>query len=225
MGAKPNPKRKAALLGAFVAYVLKNGLSDLSLRPAAAALRTSPRMLLYHFGSKEDLIVAAIAEARTRELQLFARAAQKWGETSPVQAFRRIWGFYTAPSRRPYLRFFFEVYGLALQNPDKYPEFLRTVGSDFLGYTASALVANGISERHAAPLASLHIASIRGLLMDLMTTGDRARVDAAAQMVADSLDAELRLARARRDRRSGRATPRTAARGRRRRTRAVRSSL
>lgn len=192
MAAKPNPKRKAALLAAFVDYVLENGMSDLSLRPAAAAMRTSPRMLLYYFGSKEGLLVAAIAQAREREIAMFAREVATWGEASPAQIFRRVWAWYAAERRAPYQRFFFEVYGIALQNPKTFHEFLRTVGSDFLSFTETGLVARGFGRREARALATLTLASIRGLLLDLLTTGDRARINAAAELIAESLQREVR---------------------------------
>src|SRR5262245_4404342 len=64
---------RAKLLEAVVDYMLKRGLSDLTLRPLAAALKTSPRMLLYFFGSKERLITEALAKSRMRQQQEFAR--------------------------------------------------------------------------------------------------------------------------------------------------------
>ena len=180
------------MLSAFVDYILKNGMSDLSLRPAAAAIGTSPRMLLYYFGSKEELMAAAIAQARTRDIEMFAREAQKWGEASPAQIFRAIWKWYAGDRRAAYRRFFFEVYGIALQNPKTFGAFLETVGADFLSFIETALIARGFRRREARAVATLHVASSRGLLLDLETTGDRARVDAAAELVAQSLERQLR---------------------------------
>ncbi|MGH2600275.1 MAG: TetR/AcrR family transcriptional regulator, partial [Dehalococcoidia bacterium] len=54
------PPRKAELLDRVAAYLLDNGLDDLSLRPLAAALGVSPRTLLYYFGSKERMLVDAL---------------------------------------------------------------------------------------------------------------------------------------------------------------------
>ena len=48
------------LLPVMAAYVLENGLAELSLRPLAKAAGTSDRMLLYHFGSKDALIAALL---------------------------------------------------------------------------------------------------------------------------------------------------------------------
>ena len=51
-----NPRRPVELLDAIIDYLLKHGVSDLSLRPLATAVHSSPRGLLYHFGSKEKMI-------------------------------------------------------------------------------------------------------------------------------------------------------------------------
>ena len=48
-------ERRAELAEAATDYVLEHGLIGLSLRPMAAALGTSDRMLLYHFADKSDL--------------------------------------------------------------------------------------------------------------------------------------------------------------------------
>ncbi|MGZ8722334.1 MAG: TetR/AcrR family transcriptional regulator, partial [Aeromicrobium sp.] len=41
-------------------YVLEAGLIGLSLRPLAAAIGTSDRMLNYHFGSKDELVASVL---------------------------------------------------------------------------------------------------------------------------------------------------------------------
>jgi AcrR family transcriptional regulator len=46
--------RRAELLYEVADYILINGLADLSLRPLASAMNTSPRMLLYFFGPSND---------------------------------------------------------------------------------------------------------------------------------------------------------------------------
>ena len=59
--------RRQVLAEGATDYVLEHGLLDLSLRPLAAALGTSDRMLLYHFGDKLNL-VATILRALERPL-------------------------------------------------------------------------------------------------------------------------------------------------------------
>ena len=63
----PRPKPdKQALLNALAAHVLENGLNTASLRPMAAAADTSDRMLIYHFGSKDQLIGALLEHLAAR---------------------------------------------------------------------------------------------------------------------------------------------------------------
>src|SRR5271155_5719078 len=65
-----DPRIRAELLESVVDYVLDAGLTDLSLRPLAGAVGTSPRTLLYHFGSKEELTIAVVGAATQRQLRL-----------------------------------------------------------------------------------------------------------------------------------------------------------
>ena len=90
-------------------YLLKHGLANLSLRPLASATQTSARMLVYHFGSKERLIAAAMAEIRARQQKL----VEKWGRRHPAATFAElmefVWSWVSTPEHEPYLRLFLEV--------------------------------------------------------------------------------------------------------------------
>jgi AcrR family transcriptional regulator len=59
-------ERRAELIDAALDYVMAHGLVGLSLRPLAAQLGTSDRMLIYHFGSKERLVGEVLARAQQR---------------------------------------------------------------------------------------------------------------------------------------------------------------
>jgi AcrR family transcriptional regulator len=54
--AAPGSPRRVQLLDAAYAYTLEHGLAGVSLRPLAGATGTSPRVLLYLFGSKDELV-------------------------------------------------------------------------------------------------------------------------------------------------------------------------
>src|SRR3954449_1129701 len=88
-----DPARRQALLAAAGDHVLEHGMADLSLRPLAAALGTSPRMLLYHFGSKEQLVADVLAAARIRQAKLTAAWSAQQPELSPAQLLRRFWSW------------------------------------------------------------------------------------------------------------------------------------
>jgi len=182
MGAKPRPELKANVLNAMADFLLGRGVSDASLRPAASALGTSPRMLLYHFRSKEQLLVAALQEVRRRETDMLMRTLRKTRRTSETDLVRAIWRWYASPRRAPYLRLFFEAWGLSLQNPTRYEGFLENVRKDLLVLTEEALVQLGYPRRHAQAIGTFMIAAFRGLLMDLVTNKDRQRLDDALEI-------------------------------------------
>lgn len=64
--AASSSTREAQLLEAAYRYVLTYGLSDLSLRPLAREIGSSPRVLLYLFDSKEGLVRALLARTDQR---------------------------------------------------------------------------------------------------------------------------------------------------------------
>ena len=72
MQALDTPPRDQ-LLAAAVDYVLAHGFSNLSLRELAAAIGTSHRMLIYHFGSKEGLLVALIRSVEAAQREFFGQ--------------------------------------------------------------------------------------------------------------------------------------------------------
>ena len=171
------PERRAKLLGQVVEYILENGLAGLSLRPLAAGVKTSPRMLLYFFGSKEQLISEVLAEIRLRQQADFARAVSGTGRRK--EHFLRAWNAWSSPLMGKFWRFCFGVYGSALQNPQQFAEFLKRFIGDWLLPFEQTLGAAGLPPERARSLATLSLAAMRGLQLDLLASGDRARIDAA----------------------------------------------
>jgi len=174
-------RRRSRLRDRVVEYVLNNGLSGLSLRPLAKALRTSPRMLLYYFKSKEALVVEVLQEARERQRRHFTVLKEQRTE-SPIDACRAIWAVMSAPKAEPVFRLFFETYALALRDPDQYPGFLKGAVEDWVQYIHGWSVAAGYSRTDARALATIVLAAYRGFLLDLVATHDRARIDRAVEL-------------------------------------------
>jgi AcrR family transcriptional regulator len=173
----PVPERRAKLLDEIVDYILSNGLAGLSLRPLAAGVNTSPRMLLYFFGSKEQLISDALAQIRLRQQADFGRALAGSGRRR--ERLLRAWSAWSSPKMAKFWRFCFGVYGLAFQNPKQFAVFLEQFIGDWLPPFEQALGAAGFSPERARSLARLSLAAMRGLQLDLLATGERARIDAA----------------------------------------------
>jgi AcrR family transcriptional regulator len=173
MPRPPDPDRRAKTLERAAEYVLDHGLEGLSLRPLAAALGTSPRMLLYDFGSKEQLIDEILAEVRRREERLIAERQIDF-RGAPGDALGAVWEWVSAEERAPFMRLFFETYVDALRRPGAAQPLVRD-WVDFL-------------EREVdAATATLFIAVIRGLLLDRLAADDPARTDAALERFAELL--------------------------------------
>ena len=174
MSRPVNLERRRKLLEDAVDYVTEHGLAGLSLRPLAAALGTDASVLLHHFGSKEDLLVQILNGVRDR-LRRVRRQSTAEGGAGGLAA---VWEWASDSRHDALFRLFFEAYGLALHRPDLYGAFLDHVVADWLEELAPEL---------GPERSTLAIASLRGLLLDLLTTGDRDRVDAAAQLLSSTL--------------------------------------
>jgi AcrR family transcriptional regulator len=160
------------LLAAAVSHALQAGIADLSLRELAAAIGTSHRMLLYHFGSREGLLVA-VTQAVEGQQRTALLASGTLGD--PRLAWQRI----SDPSLWPQERLFFELYSHALLGRPGTEQFLDGIVETWVGPISAALVATGADELTARADARLGVAVVRGLLLDLLATGDRAGVDQA----------------------------------------------
>jgi AcrR family transcriptional regulator len=168
------------LLDAAIGYVAAHGLADLSLRHLAAELGTSHRMLSHHFGSKDGLWVAIVHEVERRQLAAFHELVPD-PAMSIEEAMRAWWRHISDPALWPNERLFFEVYGQALQGRPPACELLDGIVDSWLGPVAELGEAAGLPHDDALALARLGLAMTRGLLLDLLSTGDRAGVDAAME--------------------------------------------
>ena len=174
------------LLAAAMDHVAQHGVGDLSLRGLAAALGTSHRMLIYHFGSREGLLIEVI---RTVEAQQRAALATLLldEDAPPAETMRRMWKRVADPSLWPNERLFFEVYAQALQGSPHALPLLDGIVDLWVEPLARIGVAQGVPEARAREEARLGVAVVRGLLLDLLATGDREAVDAAMERYIEAL--------------------------------------
>lgn len=167
------PTRKAELLSASVDYLAEHGVADLSLRPMAAAIGTSARLLIFHFGSKERLVQEVMAEVQARLKASFVSMI----DTSPhrVAPLKRFWHWATQPEHYPYVRLLYEVQIIAIQNPDAYGAYLQRASASWLALAEQAMSTSA----RTTTLATLCIAVFDGLFLELLSTGDHARTTRA----------------------------------------------
>jgi len=181
-----DPTRRAALLERVVDYVRRHGVGSLSLRPLAKAVGSSPRVLLYYFGSKEDLIVEALRAMRDRQKVEFARLNERGG-ASPTAACKAVWDVMSSPSGRRAFATFVDIYALALQDPEKLPGFLEDTVESWLTFGEADRLAEGYTLAQSRAIATVIVAGFRGFMLDLTATGDSRRVRAAVALWLDLL--------------------------------------
>jgi AcrR family transcriptional regulator len=182
------PTRREQLLTAAIEHVAARGISDLSLRQLAAALGTSHRMLVYHFGSKEGLLVAVVRAVERQQRQVLAELGTD-ADLPVLEQGRRLWQRLADPALWPYERLFFEVYGQALQGRPHTTALLDGIVDAWLEPIAGLYARTGMPPDTARAAARLGIAVTRGLLLDLLATGDREAVNAAMErFIAISLN-------------------------------------
>ena len=152
--------------------VLRQGLPGLTLARLAAAAGTSSRMLLYHFSTRDQLLLEALQEARRRQQEVFGELLAPRPGVPYGTVVAEAWDGITAPELRPYLRLFGQLHDLP---PDRTPwtEFRVRSITDWLPTIEAGLRADGHPD--AVPLATAITGVLRGLLADLNTTADHER--------------------------------------------------
>ena len=177
------------LLAAAVEQAMRGGIADLSLRELAAAIGTSHRMLLYHFGSREGLLTAV-----ARAVEEGQRAVvSEWGITRANA--RRLWQHFSDPQLWPAERLFFELYAHALLARPGTEGFLDNAIEPWITALTPAIAKEaGLDDQAARAEARLAVAVTRGLLLDVLATGDRAAVTEAFERYLDHTDQYVRTA-------------------------------
>jgi AcrR family transcriptional regulator len=168
--------RREELLEKAYAFVLEHGLADLSLRPLAQEIGSSPRVLLYLFESKDGLVRELLARARADELAFLA-------DLSPgdlEETTRALWIWLSANQHRRLLVLWVEAYARSLVDPDgPWAGFAQQTVEDWLGVLARSQppaerrTKRGLTQRTRA------LALLRGALLDLLATGDVGRTGLA----------------------------------------------
>jgi AcrR family transcriptional regulator len=182
--------RQAELLELAYRYVVSRGRAELSLRPLASAIGSSPRVLLYLFGSKDGLIRALLARARGDELALL-RTAGGDDQAAPAGlgvVTTRIWSWLAAADHRGLLTLWVDGYARSLAEPDgPWAGFAATTVADWLAVLRVAQpeprrdTAAGLAER------TLVLAVLRGALLDLLATGEVERTTASVRLQVAAL--------------------------------------
>ena len=171
-------RRRAELLDGVIASCARSGIGNRSLRELAEELGTSHRMLIHHFGSRDQLMVAVVQEVERRQAVAFADLGSE-----PAEVVERMWGRLSDPALWPFERLFFECYARGAQGEEPFTMLIPSAVDSWLELAA------GHPAGGDPALNRLGLAVMRGLLLDLVATGDREAVGEALARFARLLAA------------------------------------
>ena len=162
------------LLDSLIAYLVRRGVADVSLRPMAAAVGTSARLLIFHFGSKERLLLEVLGEMQAR---LQSSLSDLVHEPSPARSapLRLFWDWALKDANFAQLRVLYQLHILAAQDHKSYGKYLKRNSLNWLESVQALLK----PAQRSPALATLIVAVFDGLFIEVMSTGDRRRASAA----------------------------------------------
>jgi AcrR family transcriptional regulator len=174
--------REQELLDAAYAYALQHGLGDMSLRPLADAIGSSPRVLLYLFDSKDGLLRALLARAREDEIALLDQLRSGTPDVDLGTAARRIWAWLSASEHRGLLRLWLEGYARStLETDGPWAGFAQQTVTDWLALLRAYQPASLRRSSAGAAQRTAVLGTLRGALLDLLATGDVRRTTASVE--------------------------------------------
>lgn len=195
--ARPHDPRIAPrLLDLAADSLLNRGLHGLSLRPLASDLGVSPRTLLYHFGSKEKLIVEAIRHLRRRQpairkLLEDPPTASTTASESISEMLGRLWDEARQPQSRPFLALYFELAALSVRDPATYRPLIRALDDDWIQAMRGQLTSLDVQPQRMEAAISTALAGYRGALLQALTTDDWKAADEAINCIIEALRQQI----------------------------------
>lgn len=176
--------RRRELLDATYGWVLEHGWAGMSLRPLAESVGSSPRVLLYLFGSKDGLVRALLGRSRADQLRVLDALPDDAGL---ARVGHDLWAWLAAPEHRGLLRLWLEAYSRSLgDEPDAdgdaaspWAGFARDTVTDWDLLLAAHQPSDRVSTPEGTAERTLLLAVLRGALLDLLATGDADRATAA----------------------------------------------
>lgn len=188
----PRSPEAERLLSLVADHIVTHGVSGLSLSRLAKAVGSNNRMLLYYFGSKDALLGAAMqtAYARNPAQRDLMRSLQEPGDLRAQ--LRDAWRALRAEENLPYIRLFFEAFGVAVRDPDGNRAQLNDIATEWPRELTRAFVAHGYPDAAAASAAVQLLALWRGLQFALLEGVDTGTLDDAHDRGVDALLRDIR---------------------------------
>jgi len=185
-GSRRGEARRRELLDRVTDDLAVNGLVDFSLRRAARAAGTTHKVLLYYFDGADDLLKQAILQLRDRRIDnTLAAASQDPARQTLSARVRAMWPALVGEESRV----LDQAIGLTMYDPDRYAELGRGASQQYLPALLS-ICPEDWSEQRKLEVAEMILAVLRGFLIDWLTSGDTAGVEAGFEALVRALERE-----------------------------------
>lgn len=186
--AGPSASGRPRLLERVADHVLEHGATDLSLSEIARAIGSNNRMLLYYFGSKEEVLREATLVAFQRYPYLEGALRRLRDGDGPLRdRLVRVWDDIAHPDNLPFLALFFQTFAVALYHPERNRELFERLGGDWVAEVRAVLEAEGAAPDPALRTATQLVAEWRGLQFALLSGAPRSVLDAASAELVERL--------------------------------------
>ena len=196
MARTPDVEMKRELLDRVVAYLAEHGLGDMSLRPMAAALGTSPNRLVHHFGSKQELLAAALARATRIQEDVREEWLRRQPDMTQTNQLRKWWKWLNeSPANLALTRLGLEAATLEATHTGLSGEVRAEQIGVWREHIEQRLALEGVPRHLLVIEASLLKGLFTGLIVDLMATGDRQRLTRALEQGLRRTEAAIAAAR------------------------------
>jgi AcrR family transcriptional regulator len=179
MPRHPDPLRKPQLIAEILEYLLDKPLASLSFRTVATALGVSTYTLVYHFGSRAELIQDIVSAISSRATVISDRLEEYPG-TIDVYVGNLVdsWEWTLDPRNRQLQRLEFEAGMLEAIDSDRHT-FTRQLHERWFSIGTAALRSFGLSEADASGETRVWVNTFFGLQHDYVVNNDAEAATAA----------------------------------------------
>lgn len=171
--ASPSTRRSLEMLPAIVDVLRHRGPAGFQLTTIAEDIGTSSRMLIYHFGSRDDLLSRVMQVVREQTVTELSSPPP----STLVEAIDRWWAYYL--DHLSDIQLFFHLASRRFEEPDRFGEFASTAIDMWRDHFAEAMRTEGYGPEYSAVVGRLVIGTLRGITADYLITGDRSHVEEA----------------------------------------------
>ncbi|GHJ57605.1 TetR family transcriptional regulator [Nocardioides sp. OK12] len=158
--------RREQLLDEVTDHVLEHGLIGLTLRPVAAAIGTSDRMLIYHFENRDALVSAVVQRVNERAVAAVEALPSRRTVRAGVHG---LWEAFSTPPLQALITSYVQAAATGLLGEEPYRSDVQASNAEWAAALRDYFVRCGAPPRRARRVVRLVDASLVGLHVDLAT--------------------------------------------------------